>query len=350
MNLAITEFLKQTEAIKIHNECFESFERLLKAHKKTEPDARKIANNFTAERIFNYRANIISLYGCFEHFIEALIKEYIGDLSQICKSFDKLDKKIRRGYVVNWKTLHGKLSFPKYSDISEKEMIESLYLSIVEGHNKIMEECYLKNGGNYNHRMVMDSFCELGLDNLDTILGKYHPLNEFLQQEGLQDMESESKYRMLNSLVQYRNNIAHGVDPDNILSVHEFTDYLDFLEKYAKAVALYVNDSYWGKYWEIKAKDKVLKPDKVYPKIGVAEFTIANVILYQGQKIIMKQAEGNYPRYKDFVLPNIFKVKKTDWDNSKITDVKELCEDGIWKVSIKIDIKCNDRCRFYFCD
>lgn len=180
MQNSILMFKKQLSTISQHNECFSLLPTILKSVKETNINADKIIEKWTNERIFNYRSNIISLYGCFEQFIESSVKEYVNELLKVCSNFMDLDNSIKNEYIEKWKALHGKLHYNKYQEITPIYMIESLYRSMIENKNEVIAECFLQNGGNYKHEEIMKVFSNLGFHDIRSCLKHYEPLASFL--------------------------------------------------------------------------------------------------------------------------------------------------------------------------
>lgn len=97
MNIAIDEFEKQIEKIKLHLDILEKYDQIIR--NQHSQIATYIKNNISDEKVFNYRSNIISLYGAFEHFIESVIQEYIEKAQKFITSFDGWGDKITKNYL-----------------------------------------------------------------------------------------------------------------------------------------------------------------------------------------------------------------------------------------------------------
>lgn len=155
MKASLDVFKQKVDDIKSHNACFGTLYQIMKDVKDISPDANLFLDNYTKERGFNFRANVITLYGVFEQFVEDSIKEYVDELSHFFSSFDLLNDKIKKEYVEKWKGLHGKLNYVKFSNIDENRMIETLYETVVENNNQILAECFLLNGGITNMNILL---------------------------------------------------------------------------------------------------------------------------------------------------------------------------------------------------
>ena len=89
---AITVFQKRLVSINTHIEVLKRIENLTK--QQIENDYIKyIQSKQTDEKTFNYQANIVSLYGTLEFFIEEVFKEYIEHLRRIIPQYNSLNKR-----------------------------------------------------------------------------------------------------------------------------------------------------------------------------------------------------------------------------------------------------------------
>lgn len=173
MEVSLSVFKQKVADIKSHNTCFESLRQIMIDVREVNPEANLFLENYTKERGFNFRANVITLYGIFEQFVEDSVKEYVDELARQFPSFDLLNDKIRKSYVENWKGLHGKLNYAKFASVKENKMIETLYETVVKNNNEILAECFLLNGGNYKHEYIANMLSNLGLNDFRSSIGNY---------------------------------------------------------------------------------------------------------------------------------------------------------------------------------
>lgn len=341
MQDSISMFKEQLDTIFLHNECFSLLPTILKEIKGTNNNVDKILDNWTNERIFNYRSNIISLYGCLEQFIESSIKEYIKELLEVCTTFTELDSSIKNEYIEKWKSLHGKLHYNKYQDITSPYMIRSLYNSQIENKNEVITECFLQNGGNYKHDEIIKMFSNIGLTSIRNSLEHFEPLASFFMENGFDN------YVKIDELVKYRNEIAHGANSDNLLNETIVLDYADFLKKYALSITAYLNDQILDHLWNKLKAENSYKPSNYYDKKSVVEFSERDLLLEEGMNILVKRTKGFFPRYIFGQLP-VFRVKNMNIPNSSVEDKHELYGDGDWKFSFPFNHKITEHCRFVF--
>ena len=249
----------------------------------------------TPEKAFNYRSNIISLYGAFEHFVEELEKEYMGELLSISNSFSGLNDCIKSVYLSKWKDLSSRLSYAKFSHITERQLISTLYDSFIQDKASVLPECFLPNGGNYKHCIVSSLFKSLGLTDIDSKFPIYPPISNWLQNNGLSDKNSDDQFEVLNDLVERRNEIAHGSESVSLLSDQNIIDISEFIKNYSLSLNSFLQDSLLSVIWTNMSSDKI-RPVHIY-KHAIAVFHISNIQVQVGEQIILMRPKGVYPKY-----------------------------------------------------
>ena len=170
---AITVLHEKLDSINTHIEVLKRIEIITKQEIENE-DIKYIQSKQTDEKIFNYRANIISLYGAFECFIEEVFKEYIEQLRHIIPQYNSLNKRIKDSYFDKVAKLHSKLHYAKFSHITELKIVQNLEKVIAQDINEILAEPFLCNGGNYKHNIICDLMSSIGIDDVDIICLDFH--------------------------------------------------------------------------------------------------------------------------------------------------------------------------------
>lgn len=273
MKDSLSEFNNQVEQIKTHINVLEKYSELIKVQSNADVDY--IKTNSTEERVFNYRSNIISLYGAFEQFLENIIKEYFKAVQIYYISFEEWEDVVTKNYIELWKKLHGKLSYTKYNSITQDSMVENLN-DVVRNHKStLIPECYLQNGGNYKSTTISNMFNDIGIVNINDILVKYEPFQTFLidQNPDSQFLESTKKrelyYQKLDELVEFRNEVAHGARPSQIINNDIFLEMLSYISCYAEAMNSFLTDKVFEKQWQ-SIKTKAIKISHIYREGKVA--------------------------------------------------------------------------------
>ena len=176
---AITILHKRLDSINTHIEVLKRIENITKQQIEND-DIKYIQSKQTDEKTFNYQANIISLYGALEFFIEEVFKEYIEHLRRIIPQYNSLKDEIKKSYFSNVTKLHSKLHYAKFSHITEFQIAQNIESVIVQNKNEILAESFLCNGGNYKHNVICDLMKTVGIDNVDCNIIQLSPLSELL--------------------------------------------------------------------------------------------------------------------------------------------------------------------------
>lgn len=169
-----------------------------------------------------YNALIISIYGCFEEFIDKLFAEYINLLCLNISNYEELPEKLRDKHL---KRLGDFLSNPqryKNYGVTAQEAIDNCYLllnsqkTINFGENMPF---VLAHSGNITMEQLVELMGELGInDALRKIVNNY---NFIMYQKEYRDFTEDIIKRYasnnpsvlfspLSAIVEARNNVAHG--------------------------------------------------------------------------------------------------------------------------------------------
>lgn len=225
MKILLREFEKEIEELKAHIFYIKNIKSSVNSGSELIPYL-----NSTAEKKFNYKSLIISLYGIIEYFSESFLKKYLEELTQVIPEYENLDSKIKERHIYNTANLTLKLesgNYHKYRSINANDIINNLSSCL---NNKqpytINYEAFTLLSGNLKHSKICDLFREINID----INQEFTALGVF------PNVQSENKYYKIDDIVDRRNEIAHG-GLSNLLDITEFDDYIDFLEIYFKSLA-----------------------------------------------------------------------------------------------------------------
>lgn len=171
-----------------------------------------------SKKEFEYKAIIISLYGILENTVSKWIQEHIQNISTIVNDYSRLKEKFKKVhfnqsiqllYLINEKR-HSKLE-----NINKENVVKKLNQTIVSPENfDLNSEAYIPLSGNLKHSKIVEAFKPLDID-----------LNSF-------ESSLHREIIKIDDLVSRRNDIAHGVEIDNILGTTEFEDFISELENY----------------------------------------------------------------------------------------------------------------------
>lgn len=349
-------FSEDTHYIFHHLDLSRKQEELAKAigHKspedKTEKEKQFITGYYnlrTPEKQMNYGSNVIFLYGIFEQFVESSIREYIEEICSFMTEYKEHDDVIKKKYFELWISIQSKLDWEKFSNLSKEMMVNNLYETVHEGKPNVLYQCFLKNGGNYNHDRVSDAIYGITGKNFKETLSKYNPLKRYYDKNYMKSNNADILFARLNDFVKSRNDIAHNGRPAEMMSDDEFRKTTHFLLSYSESMTRFLNDNYLRKMWEVKChRDNIPihKPVKYFSRLKTASFDIENAIIFKNQEVVVKQPEDCYPQ---FVITKISEVHQKQNDGS-IKEVDEIASVVRTEFSLKLTDKVSPKSEFIF--
>ena len=346
MRTSLLEFNNQVDQIKTHLNVLEKYSELIKD--QNNDCVNYIKENSTEEKVFTYRSNIISLYGAFEQFLENIIKEYFQAVQHYYSSFEEWEDTVTKNYFELWKKLHGKLSYPKYSAISQDSMVENLNDVIRNHKSTLIPECYIQNGGNYKSTIISNMFNEIGILNINDNLVKYEPFKSCLinQNPDFQYLEPNKKkelyFQKLDDLVERRNEIAHGSRSSEILNSDIFTELLFYISCYAESMNSFLFDRVREKQWQ-SIKTKAIKIHNVFNKGKVALLNVEEMkgngidSFAVGDLLLVNYKESDCSR---FIMAKIeeIRVDLKNGEKEKVVDTAIVNEE-IEEISVGVSEK-----------
>lgn len=313
---AIDIFHKQLKNIRKHIDDIQIYKRILeKAANNGDDDAKTVLDMNQSERIFRYKAVIISAYGAYEWYIEELLREYIKNLRELHPNFSKLDPRIQTNLVDKWKLLHGKLKYPKYESIKVEDIVQSLYEAICMDMNSIKPEYYTQNGGNYKCKVVREMLLDVGID-------QFELLKEYCEMPKTEeDLTFETLINHVDEIVDRRNLIAHTIVDEEILDSGMQMVYIDQLGCFVDALQRFVEDKFNDLIWGEIPDEGKLKAYNALSEQKVLIFQdVENAIFKNGQLLIVCMQEETYPRYKYATIDEI----RVEEVVGKVVTVQEL--------------------------
>jgi hypothetical protein len=99
-------------------------------------------------------------------------------------------------------------------------------------------------------------------------------------------------YNTINDLVERRNQIAHGSEILDILSISQLVPYLEFLDKYCQAIFEILNEEFI-KQESLHSFQKIENVVKIVAN-RILAFEIENYTIKVGDMLIVKTVEGNF--------------------------------------------------------
>lgn len=293
----------------------------------------------TDQRVFEYKAAIISLYGLLEKYVETWIKEYFDSLSSLIYEYNKIDEKIRNNHFeLSLKLINTIITREsvKYQHLTKEEVLRKLNNCIFHPNvnYQINTEAFVISSGNLKHNKIVDLFKLLNLD-LNSELIKNDSLNKEigLVSNQIANTEKDILYNKINDLVERRNQIAHGSETLDILGLSGLEPYIQFLEVYCQAIFETLVENII-KQESIHTFQKIEKVVKIFNS-KILAFEIDNYTLKVGDMVIIETAEGRFSKKP---------ILEIQLDNIAYQELPILEKTNI---SVRVDPKIKDTQIFY---
>lgn len=167
----------------------------------------------------SYTAVIISLYSCYENFVDDILSEYINQIADKSTSFSELPTDIKINNLnLSSEFLNAEQRFRNFG-LTKEEVINNIY------SGKVTNKLLLKHGGNLSFNILSEYLKKIGITELENKIKKsqlyinyYSEKNEIdkkTAEDYLKNESSETVFHILNDLISQRNSIAHSWKNDD---------------------------------------------------------------------------------------------------------------------------------------
>lgn len=232
-------FKDEIEQIENYMQSINCYNQILKldvsksegVYKDKISDLQNINDGFN-KRKYDYAVVIISLYGCFEQFVENFIKDYLMLLVEECKEYSKLPDIIIDNHIDLSVTLMGKIEQSKYCDfLSKEQVIRNLNDCIQNNRCSINYEAFCQHTANFRVQIIGEVLKNIGLTDVINSVKRNEELKKlYIQQNGecnYEGLKLDNIFSFLNELADRRNQIAHG----SITDILSFDLQLQMIKK-----------------------------------------------------------------------------------------------------------------------
>lgn len=201
--------------------------------------AKQHLTTFRSKKIFEYRALIISLYGCFERYVETIIMGYLSHLNDIIPNYRDLPETIRNNHFQLSATLLNNLSQKKYENVTTKELIvENLHKCAIDDDYKLNIHAYIDHKANLKHEVIYDLISHLAILDFSGKMKRSECIINYFDSEFIIDENTRIDviFGKLEDLAQLRNDISHGTPGQHVLHPSVIIDYINYVEAYGKSM------------------------------------------------------------------------------------------------------------------
>lgn len=274
---------------------------------------REHLHNFgVSKKLFEYKSITISLYGILEKYIGLWIREHVSQLPKIVSSYSDFSEKFREDHFnlsVKLLSFIGENKSSKYENIKRESVLARLSSCIDSPLNyELNGDAFYLHSGNLKHSKIAEALNHLDIKLTSRLKAVGQRPGGFLCESPSNiASKGDELFKLIDDLVARRNDIAHGENIDNILNITEFSDYVNFLESYGRAVF----QTLFERKTQYEADHLYKKIDNVkgiYKAGSVLCFEIENNEIRIGDNIIVQLQD------RGFLKKEILEIQK---DNKK---------------------------------
>ena len=288
----------------------------------------------------SYNAIIISLYGCFENYIDKLLGTYLEILTENIQNYEDLPNALKNRYRFKiGEFLTNPQRFSGLDLIVENEVHN--YNRILESKldGMINKRLALSHSGNLHAREVFDLMTILGIDNARSQILGDHLFKTHYINSGMEEIEYDMKrardndelFSPIEQLIDQRNSVAHSWNVDDRLTLREIANFvipymLMFSECLYRLCAICA--------FSLQKNCPVLEKDKPIMVID------KNIVCMNSQN--RKISVGDYIIYTSHGVVKIAKIINIQVDSKDIADV---ASDEAKDIGMELDntIKSTDK-------
>lgn len=286
---------------------------------------QRLYSNNANEKLFKYTSNVISLYGALEHFVEGLIEEYVEKLNVFVSSSSNLPQNVINKYLDRCIEIIKKAESPgKLKDLKKLKILESAHLTLNSKKCQLIPESFISvGGGNYKHSEICKCFSALGVSNIDTQLKLESSLCDYFSKffgDDYKSKDSSTLYKLLDELVDRRNDLAHGGNNFSIIKDVDFIQYIDMVECYANAMCSYLRKNLAEYHWNSISVKEII-PDRIDD--NCVEFSLSSMQIKKGIWFLFCTG-GSNPQYGYCKIENI-RIDDTYYEEFNVVDNTKLC-------------------------
>ena len=313
---SLEDFLKDITSIREYIKHIDLVNKVAANSKNSREESLMLFNEHFSlfkmdKRIYEYKSIVISLYGLIEKHIELWIKEHIDNLSLLFENYHNIPNKITKSHFdlsIKLITLISENKYNKYNNLTKEDLLNNLNICIHSPSKfKFNSDAFAPMSGNLKHNKIVESFENINIKLNDKLLNNKEFSTYLISKfgQGIENEKPDFLYSELNQLVDFRNEIAHGVEITQILNKTELESYIEFLLYYGQAIF----DVLREKEIEYEIKNSYMEIDDIIDvyNSSILAFNIEYYKIQKGDFIIVETSNKQLFKKKvmDIQLNNI---------------------------------------------
>jgi hypothetical protein len=265
---------------------------------KKAHDITKLINN---KKIFVYYASIVRLYGLFEQYIENIIPDYLSNISHHVPKYEALPDSIKNNHLQLSLELIAKSNEYKY-----KEKTEAKVINIIANLNsclqckdlyKINSHAFSLHSANLWISQLITLMQRVGVEGAQRHIIKTEIFESYLKSTGQTPGNSDEAVRSalapLDVLVSRRNQIAHGMELNEIEDLKIIIERIEFIRVLSKAIYIVLLDALCPFEVDNGNVAELGKPIACYDH-HILCFEASGITINNGSRIIAKRGDNSY--------------------------------------------------------
>ncbi len=272
-----------------------------------------------------YNAVIISVYGCFEQFIDNVFDWYCNNLCNVASDYAELPQEIKDKHIKKLGDFLVNTQRYKSYNLDEINAIQNAYVAFDNPKDGLVKNrCLLLNhGGNLKIDQIKDLAKGLGVENFvqkitENIRFKSYFIEQGIHSEQtyqrLKGHDAKALFDVLNQLVEARNNVAHAWVEERIELNLVKEKWLEYLKILSEAICITIQTSFVEYLYNTGKLYGLGKPLDVIDGRIIC-INSGGVILKVEDNLIAKDGEGKI---------KLFKIKEIKVDGKSINETEDI--------------------------
>ncbi len=181
----------------------------------------------------NYSSTVITLYGALERFGENSLEDYVRFLNGVCPSYGQLPEQLREAHLEATVRL---LQSSELERLGSAERIVADLNSCLQGDRlyRLTPATFFFHTANFRHGLFNQLWTQVGVNNLTQCIGEDEAYIAAV--EAVDPGISKGSFFRLDDIAERRNEIAHGVEITELLSMQLLLQYVDIVQAFAAAL------------------------------------------------------------------------------------------------------------------
>ncbi len=189
----------------------------------------------------SYNAVIISLYGCYENYVNSLIEELIRQISDNSSDYSDIPTDMRISNInLSSDFLNAKHRYKNFN-LQDEDVINNIY------SGRITNKLLLRHGGNLSISVLSDYMKSLGIKNIAQSIKNSVEYHRYYSEKNmipvdnvksyLNKIDDNTAFTILGDIISQRNTIAHSWKSDDKIDYSIIKDeWIKFIQVFCKCL------------------------------------------------------------------------------------------------------------------